>query len=217
VNHAAELGPRMFPWWPDWRGQPAAIIASGPSTGKFPVEQLRGACKVLAIKTNVDKAPWADVVYGCDDAWWISRNGLVDFSGAKLAYGSKATSKYPDIYKVDIDTKQDRFLLDKPLRIGSGKNSGFQALNLAMQFGANPILLIGYDFKEVGGKLHWYGRNNGHGMSNPMLHNFRNWTDAMNAAAGQAKALGFDIINASDSSELKCFRRGGLRDIGLTA
>jgi hypothetical protein len=50
-----------------------------------------------------------------------------------------------------------------------------------------------------------------------MLHNFRNWTDAMNAAAGQAKALGFDIINASDSSELKCFRRGGLRDIGLTA
>jgi hypothetical protein len=216
LNLAASIGPQTFAWWPDWRGHPAAIVASGPSTGNFPVERLRDAVKVLAIKTNVDKAPFADVVYGCDDAWWLSRNGLVDFKGIKLAYGDKATSKFKDIHKVDIDTKQHRFLLDRPLRIGSGKNSGFQALNLAMQFGANPILLIGFDFHDRGG-VHWYGRNNAKGMSNPMLLNFRDWQKAMNEASGRARDLGFDIINASRGSELKCFRFGGLCDIGIAA
>jgi hypothetical protein len=204
----------MFPWWPDWRGQPAAIIASGPSTGKFPVESLRGV-KTLAIKTNIDKVPWAEVVYGCDDAWWLSRNGLPDFKGAKIAYGSKATAKFPDIHKVHIE-HVSRFLLDKPLHVGSGKNSGFQALNLAMQFGANPILLVGFDFHDRGGP-HWYGRNMWKGGSNPMAWNFRDWHKAMNEAASRARELGFDIINASPTSELKCFRHGGLSELGLAA
>ena len=42
--------------------------------------------------------------------------------------------------------------------IGGGGNSGFQALNLALQWGARKIILVGFDLTDENG-LHWYGRN----------------------------------------------------------
>jgi hypothetical protein len=37
----------------------------------------------------------------------------------------------------------------------------------------------------------------------------------MTNAAAIAKSLGFDIVNGSSTSELKCFRHGGLSELGI--
>jgi hypothetical protein len=50
--------------------------------------------------------------------------------------------------------------------VGGGGNSGFQAVNLAAQFGASRIILIGFDMTDRGGK-HWYGRNHWPMSNNP--------------------------------------------------
>ena len=192
-------------WRPDWRGQAAAIIASGPSAKHTKISLLRDRVRVLAIKENHELAPWADVVYGCDRAWWRNRQGLHEFTGLKISQAAELTASYPDIRIVKVDNTKDKILLDDTKVVGSGGNSGFQALNLAVQFGADRILLIGFDMHARSG-VHWYGRNNGQGRSNPSEHNFKRWRAAFEGSADMLKERGVDVVNASLISELTCFR-----------
>jgi len=192
--------------WPDWKDYAVAIIASGPSAKKAGVERLKGRMPVLAIKGNIELAPFADVVYGCDFPWWRSVDGLPRFKGLKLAYDPRAVDQH-GCRKVEIpDKKSDRLLFDKIGTVGAGGNSGFQALNLAAQWGATGILLIGFDMHDRAGK-HWYGRNTAYQTSNPDEDNFRRWRAAFDNAAPDLAARGIDVVNASPSSDLKVFRR----------
>jgi len=149
--------------------------------------------------------PWADVVYGCDGPWWKNNNGLPKFSGLKLSNDQYVCTAYRDLHKVYVQT-EDRMLFDEPAVIGTGGNSGFQAINLACQFGATRILLIGFDMHGANG-VHWYGLNNPNNMNNPGEVNFVRWRNALNSQSGILAAMGVDVVNTSPSSALVCFRQ----------
>jgi len=191
-------------WFPDWQDQAVAIIASGPTAKKAPIALLRDRLRVIAIKENVELCPFADVVYGCDAPYWRAKLGLQAFQGLKVAYAQALRGRFPDIQLIDIDKKNDRILTGTPGLLGSGGNSGFQAINLAVQFGCRRILLIGFDMHDRGG-VHWYGRAYGQGRSNPGEHNFRRWRLAFEAAAADLRALDVEVVNASPASDLACF------------
>lgn len=150
--------------------------------------------------------PWADVVYGCDGPWWKSRNGLPEFPGVKLAHDTAVCAKYPDVHKIEIVREQDKFLFDEPGVVGNGGNSGFQALNIALQFGARRVLLVGFDM-HVGSGVHWYGRNTWQGANNPQMSNLMHWRDVFEQQAPRLADRGIEVINASPDSALTCFRR----------
>lgn len=208
-NRAGDLGRKRFPWWPDWRGEYVALIASGPSAKEAKLDVLRGRVHVAVVKQNIDLCPWADVVYGCDDPWWMHRRGLPEYQGLKFAYGSRACDQFKDVKRVTIkNPKDDRLLLDEPLAIGSGGNSGFQLMNLVVQFGVTGILLVGFDMHQLSG-AHWYGRNTWQGANNPDESNFMRWTRAF-AAVGQELARGIDVVNASATSALTSFPKASI-------
>jgi hypothetical protein len=207
---ATELGKRTFDWWPDWRNECAAIVGSGPSIKNLDLSCLRDRLHIIAIKQSLEKCPWAEIVYGCDAAWWLHKKGLPEFKGIKLAHGLNATSQYKEIHRVEIKMV-DELLLEKPLLIGNGGNSGFQALNLLIQFGVKDIILIGFDLHDHGG-LHWYGRNTAPGMNNPAKSNFDRWKKGFFAIKNSIKALDIDVVNTSLTSELKEFRKQSLGD-----
>ncbi len=194
------------PIWPNWSGETAIVIASGPSLKKQDVEACRDRGKVIVIKKCVELAPWADVVYGCDGPWWRSVQGLMKFQGLKLAFEPTVCGSEYRIQRVEIpDAKCNRFLFDKTGTVGAGRNSGFQALNLAAQFGAKRVILLGFDMQgETGG--HWYGRNNWMQANNPDQWSYQSWQRAFAEGAGDLKARGIEVINASRSTALKCFR-----------
>ena len=126
--------------WPNWKGEPCAIIASGPSAKKANIGLLKGRMRVIAIKRNIELAPFADAVYGCDAPWWRSVQGLPKFSGLKMAYDGTVCTEF-GLRKVDIPKPAECALLfEKVGTVGAGANSGFQALNLAIQFGADRRL-----------------------------------------------------------------------------
>jgi hypothetical protein len=194
-------------WVPDWTGKTVAIIASGPSTKKEDVARLKGLMPVIAIKENYDLAPWADVVYGCDAPWWVNRQGLKDYKGIKVTgTGRGIHGVYPDIHIVTVRPPEDRMLLHPLLTIGAGGNSGFQAVNLAVQFGAKRLLLLGFDMSDRSG-VHWYGRNSGMGRNNPCETNFRRWRAAFEGAKQTLTEAGVEVINAAPHSALKAFPR----------
>lgn len=100
-------------------------------------------------------------------------------------------------------------LFDEPGRIGSGGNSGFQAINLAAQFGARRILLIGFDMHATSG-LHWYGPNTGRNRRNPSDVNFVHWRRALNQQSRVLNRMGIDVVNCSSDSTVTGFRLGGV-------
>jgi hypothetical protein len=192
-------------WFPDWSGLSVAIVASGPSTKKVDVERLRGKLPVIAIKENVELAPWADVVYGCDRAWWRNMQGLPKYDGLRITATQMEVGP-TDIKLITVEATTDKILTDKPGVVGSGGNSGFQALNLAVQFGATRVLMVGFDMDDRAG-VHWYGRNSGMGRSNPSEWNFRRWRVAFINAVPVLDKLGVEVLNASQHTSLNCFPR----------
>lgn len=122
---------------------------------------------------------------------------------------SGAGLEYPDIKKVDLisqkrGTYSNDLHFEKTGSIGGGGNSGFQALSLALQFGARQILLIGFDMNDAGGK-HWYGRNKWPNASNPDHSNFVRWIETFDRTLPKLMEIGATVINCSPGSSIKAF------------
>jgi hypothetical protein len=179
---------------------------------------LRGRVRVIAIKQNVDLCPWADMVYGCDGAWWKFRQGLPEFSGPKVVWAG-AQLEYPGLLTVQIPGNRSTgfssdMLFDEIGTVGGGRNSGFQAINLAAQLGPKRILLIGFDMTDRAG-VHWYGRNTWAGANNPDAGQMHTWARTLDKAAPELRRRGVEVINCSAISDLTAFPKARLETLDL--
>lgn len=98
----------------------------------------------------------------------------------------------------------------KPGEINHGMNSGYQAINLAYHFGANRILLMGYDMQKTNGKSHWHG-DHPHGMTN--AEGVKKWGPRFPQLAQDLVREGIEAINCSLETALDCFPRARIEDV----
>lgn len=192
-------------WFPDWRGETIAIVASGPSAKKAGVELLRDKVRVIAVNESWQLCPWADALYACDGNWWRLHDGVKKFNGLKLSQDQVACDLYSDIRKITIvDIHCDKIMTEKPGHVGAGGNSGFQCLNLAAQFGGKRILLVGYDMRVDYGE-HWHPRYQ-MPLSNPHPYdNLPRWRKAIDGAHQRLGQLGIKVVNCSMVSLLTAY------------
>ena len=90
--------------------------------------------------------------------------------------------------------------------IHQGENSGYQAINLAYNMGAETIVLIGYDMGFLD-KRHFFGEHPqplGQSSDYPRL--------CRNFATIKPDDYNIDIINCARTTRLDCFRRGDLEE-----
>jgi hypothetical protein len=85
-------------------------------------------------------------------------------------------------------------------------NSGMRAIELAIEFGAARVVLLGYDCSVEHGE-HWHGPHTA--TKNPDASRCSMW--AKQFATIDRK--GADIVNCSRETSLKCFRRERLGDL----
>lgn len=205
-------------WCPKWNGRKVCIMGSGPSLTIGQVNEIRQArdagVKVIAINRNFELAPWADVLFCSDDIFWDVTPDAHKFQGLKICSLPTPGVKYPDIRTVKRATaiKSDgRLVLGQgPSIIGSGNNSGFQAINLAANWGGGPIVLVGFDGTIENG-THWHGDHEG-GLGNPDENSMEIARRFYAVAAEQAKQAGLRIINASAFTRIEGFERMELKD-----
>lgn len=137
--------------------------------------------------------------------------GLPEFEGLKVTGSARAAEAFPDLELVNIERQCDLVRFDRWASIGDGGNSGFQALNLALHFGASRVALVGFDMHAVGG-VHWHGKHP-RGLNNPRPSNFVRWRRAFEASAPVLEAAGLDVFNTSAQSALDCFPKASLEDL----
>lgn len=184
---------------PRWDGECVAIVASGESAKTVGVEALRDRIHVIAINSSIDLCPWADMLYSCDMNWWRSCNGMPQFNGLKITQDLLAKTLYPDLIRIEVPANSDD-IRQQFGTVGAGGNSGFQALNLAVQVGATGIALVGIDC--VG--EHWHGRHLPP-CTNPDESNFIRWRKAFDGAQPTLAAMGVDVVNCSPISTIKAY------------
>lgn len=162
---------------------------------------------MIAVSDAFALLPNAAVCYSCDGLWWEARGGIPGFAGEKWTSHSLSPKnlKSPELvkkYGLKVIRGEDKpgFSLD-PACIRYSSNSGFQATNLAILFGASQIVLVGFDMREVDKKRHFFGNHKA-----PLRdgHSFGPWIESFRRAAeklGPAPR----IINATPGSALTCF------------
>ncbi len=223
---------------PAWHGATAVLIGGGPSLTQDQVEIVRvahvaGRVRAIAINDAYLLAPWADVSHAADAHWhrWHTDGiampllGLradqvcarwAAFAGQKCTIennGQNVADEAVHILKNAHGKVHGVGLSCDPRALVTGRNSGFQALNLAILAGAKRIILLGFDGKVgADGKTHWFGS---HPRPTPdaAYHLYR---QAMSAALRDIESAGVTVLNCSANSAIDTFPKIDL-EVALNA
>lgn len=157
----------------------------------------------LAVNRGFELAPWADVLYAADASFWERYPAALQFPRLKCSAMAQKLKPGHDVVRVGIF--RDAEGRDRPMRgpigtVAGGGNSGFQAVNLAAQFGARRIVLVGFDF----GGPHWHG-DHAAPLRNPRQSTLAEWRQTMDAAAPVYAEWGVEVLNVSPISALTAY------------
>lgn len=143
-----------------------------------------------------------------DRSWW-NEYGLEIRSPAELWTTNREAAR---VYNLNlINGEPGGGLSSRPNTIKLGGNSGFQALGLALHFGAAKVVLLGYDMQLTNGRTHWHGDHPR--LGNPLPIRMREWLLRFGELA---RATRVPILNASRATALQCFPRVSLDEaLGL--
>jgi hypothetical protein len=131
------------------------------------------------------------------------------FAGLKIT-ADRAAARRWGLNAVTLEKNVDRLLTDRPGLIGWGGNSGFHAMNMAVQFGVRALILVGFDMRLDRG-LHWHGRHP-RGLNNPTEGTVARWRRVVDGAAPRLAELGVTVINTSTISALGAYPKMSLEE-----
>ena len=198
--------------WPDWRGETIVIVGTGPSAASADLSLLRGRARIIAIKSSWKLVPFADALYGVDRGWWLAQQGAPGFRGLKFTPSPTAARLYKltqvtlrPVETIMVDTVG---VIGCGLRSGGGY-SGFQAINLAVQFGARRIVLVGFDMTLARG-AHWCPQEQG--VSRPDAIRTETWRRSLDGCAAVFERLGIEVLNATPHSALTAYPRVSIEE-----
>ena len=215
---ASMLAVNAFPNWP---GATVVIVASGESLTTEHCAAVRewkertagGLARVIAINTSYRRAPFADVLYACDGAWWRAKDPEllipnVDVVRARFqpeqlwTQDAAAAKEYGLRF---IASQRNPGLSKRAGLINQGMNSAYQAMNFSFLAGARRMVLLGVDCK--GG--HWHG-DHPKPLSNRLPH--RQWKEHFARLAHDLRNEGVDVANCSPGTALQAFRLADLHE-----
>lgn len=191
------------------------VAATGPSLTEEVAERCRGH-RVIAVNDAYRLLPFADVLYAGDRDWWEMHEGCPDFAGEKwTAHEPRLNDKAVIAARYLLNLvggpraiDAEGFSLD-PALIHYGNCSGFQAINLAILFGAKMIRLVGFDMRVVDGRRHFFGDHPRPDMNQSKYEHFLH---AFNRAR-HLLPLEIRIVNCTPGSALRCFPMGSLEEV----
>lgn len=211
-----------------WTGKTVVCIASGPSTTFEQLEMVkaaraREAVRVIAVNDMYLVAPWADICYFADTRWygwqkqgiakswpWIkfsaeeARKAFESFSGQKVKIDHPEAISDPQVLVLKNLGCEGLSLQQNGIH--TGINSGYQALNIAVLAGGNPILLVGYDMRFHGARSH---SHNGHPLTMPES-SYGEYAKKFSSTQIQLNQLGVQVWNCTPNSVITAFQRGDL-------
>ena len=193
-----------------WPGETAVIIGGGSSLTQTDVNYCRGKARVIAVKEAMLLAPWAEVLYACDEKWWRYYKGAPLFKGLKYRLEHSPDDPMPFHEWPDVQVLRNTGELGletDPTGLRTGFNSGYQAVNLAAHFGCSKLILLGFDMWSGPTGQNWFQKPGLHVDSPyPLFH------QAFASMVEPLRAAGVQVVNASRFTLLTAFPKVVLED-----
>lgn len=162
---------------------------------------------MIVVNSSYERAPWADVLHAGDAKWWRAYPEAEAFAGERWTLDPELADD-PGMHQITgID---EPGISENPRRLHTGGNVGYQAIGLAVLWGARRIVLLGYDMNATRGRLHWHADHDAKRLGNPC--NFAAWRARLAVAAVDLRRLGVEVVNCSRETALTCFERDDLGD-----
>lgn len=200
-----------------WRGQPIFVVGGGPSLKGFDWSKLRGH-RVIAVNKAFQKVPKADIHLTMDGRFLqLFWGDLKKLDGFKVMVDG-APMEYPKDNSLLLVRCMGERIISERLRwgLGTGANSGYCAMNLALLLGGSPVILLGFDLHPTrDGKGQWFHKgyewDTAKGVYDQYLRNFE-WAAAQKYTFNKVRNAsltsairGFPFI--SDLEDIKSPRR----------
>lgn len=184
------------------------ILAGGPSLSREDVKYVESfGVDILGVNDAYRICDKLTILYACDRKWWFHHYARIsDMPFRKI---SLEDAGYPRIEKME-DDGPGGISLEWP-KIRTGRNSGYQAINLAILLGYKRIILLGYDMQYTGGRVHWFG-DHPKPLNNAPLERIKYWIMVFNDMKDELPE-DIEIINASRETALECFKRVNLEEV----
>lgn len=185
------------------------IVGGGPSLQGFDFSRLRGA-RIIAVNRAFEYLPFADILFSMDNRYYGEIRMTKEFRGFR---GRKVWINTMNFHYEGVETLK---IYDVPgmspsvaSGISTGGNSGYAALNLALLLGADPVYLLGFDFKAANGRSHFHPGYRF--VSHP--EKLDAWRARLEAVAPSILATGRRVINLSTNSALTGFPFARFEDV----
>lgn len=197
-------GARVFAPAPRlWPGETFVCLGSGPSLTAEDVDVCRGRSRVIAVNDTHRLAPWAEVLYAADAKWWRwFAEAQGEFAGLKYtiasSFGECGSCATP------LQNTGPSGLETSPTGLRTGRNSGYQAINLAVHLGARRIVLLGYDMRGD----HFFGSHRD--KTRPP---FAQCIPLFKTLVQPLAQLGIEIVNCSRSTAIDAFSQKPLAEV----
>jgi hypothetical protein len=173
----------------------------------------------IAVNDSYLYAPDADVLYGGDSSWWVSHQMCRAphmYQGRKFpAFTGRLrcsiSSFLGSVHEPDVmvfkQGGQMGLSLD-PMKLATGKNGVYQALNLAVHLGATSAVLLGVDMQA--GKVYrdgaWRQTHHVWGMHPQDAHPpYELCIQRFATLVEPLEKIGFSVVNCTPGSALTCF------------
>ena len=145
------------------------------------------------------------MLYACDPDWWEVYQGAREFAGERWTQDEEAAQTWGLHYAPSAN--EAGLCLDGSC-IHRGGNGGYQAINLAVAFGAARILLLGYDMRlGDDGRRHWHGNHPG-GLHK--ASRYEEWVPRFASMLPDLERAGAEVLNCTPGSALACFPMASL-------
>lgn len=169
--------------------------------------RIKDQVYVIAINNSYQIAPWADVLYACDRIWWDWHyKNTEDFEGLRITRDPFAKDKYPALIWIRGETHNNGLSKSQD-SIVNGEIGGYQAINLAVNYGAKKILLVGFDMRTIGGLSHWHGDHPNHHKTF-----FESHTEHFKNMIPDLEERKIEVINCTPDSAIDAFPFGELKN-----
>ena len=191
-----------------WINETVAVLASGPSLTQSDATYAREhAARVITVNETWRLCPTADVAYGADAGWWRKRGPTPEqFRGQlwtqRIGWRKRDVPEYMNVAE-NVKTGH-QVTRNGPIALGA--NSSFQAMALAIHWGAAKVVFLGLDMTNDRRKSHWHG-DHPEGLRNTSDATFRTFRRNFEKAAPILQQIGVTVINASSNSALTCFEQ----------
>ena len=195
-------GPADRNYWsapPIWQGETCYILGGGPSLKAVDVERLRGA-RVIAVNEAYLLGDWLPVVFFGDCRWYVwHKSRLLHFGGLKVTTCRTCVNQ-PGIKRMR-KVNHPRGLESRRDALKWNWSSGAAAINLAVHFGVQRIVLLGFDMRAVGKETHWHDHYTHDPKRDPYARFLKGFPDLAKALA----SLRVECVNACPGSALQDF------------